>query len=68
MDYSAIVKKQKDFFNTNQTRDTGFRIKQLKKLKALIKDNELLLYKAIYQDFKKSEFDTYSTIPPLFKT
>lgn len=25
MDYTEIVQKLKDFFNTSQTRDTGFR-------------------------------------------
>ena len=61
MSYSEIIKKQKDFFNSNQTKDIGFRIEQLRKLKALLNSSESVLYEAIYADFKKSEFDTYST-------
>ena len=61
MSYSEIIRKQNDFFNSNQTKDIHFRIKQLRKLKALLKNSESVLYEAIYSDFKKSEFDTYST-------
>lgn len=61
MNYKDIVNKQKVFFNSNQTKDIDFRIEQLKKLKTIIKNNEHLLNKAIYTDFKKSEFDNYIT-------
>ena len=61
MNYQEIIKKQTDYFNSNQTKDIGFRIEQLKKLKLVIKSREKVLYEAIYNDFKKSEFDTYST-------
>ena len=60
MNYSKIINKQRDFFNTNQTKNLSFRIKQLKKLKKLFKENEQLFYDAIYHDFKKSEFETYT--------
>lgn len=60
MNYYEIINKQREFFNTNQTKDLGFRIAQLKKFKRLLKDNEALFYDAIYKDFKKSEFDTYA--------
>ena len=61
MNYNEIIKKQTDYFNSNQTKNIGFRIEQLKKLKFVIKNYELALYEAIYSDFKKSEFDTYAT-------
>ena len=61
MDYSEIIRNQNDFFNSNKTKEIGFRIEQLRKLKKLIRNNESLLYEAIYSDFKKSEFETYST-------
>src|ERR1035437_9004287 len=61
MPYQEIIKKQTDFFNSNQTKDIGFRIEQLKKLKSLIKNQESVLSQAIYNDFKKSKFDTYTT-------
>jgi aldehyde dehydrogenase (NAD+) len=54
-----IIKKQRDFFNTNATKDIDFRKAQLKKLKKILKDHEAELDKAIYKDFKKSSFDNY---------
>ncbi len=59
--YAKIVQNQLDFFNTNKTKDTNFRISQLKKLKKVMKDNESLLDEAIYKDFKKSSFENYET-------
>ncbi len=56
-----IIALQREFFNKNSTKDIDFRRKQLKKLHNALKENEPLLYDAIYKDFKKSEFDTYST-------
>jgi aldehyde dehydrogenase (NAD+) len=61
MSFSEIIKKQTEYFNSNYTKDVNFRILQLKKLKSIIKANESILYNAIYSDFKKSEFDTFST-------
>ncbi len=54
-----IVQKQRDFFNTNTTKDVEFRKIQLKKLKTILKDHEKELDEAIYKDFKKSSFDNY---------
>ena len=56
-----IVKKQREFFLTNATKDIDFRKKQLRKLKKVLKENEPALSEAIYKDFKKSVFDTYTT-------
>ena len=56
-----LIDKQRAYFNTNATKSVGFRIAQLKKLQTALQENEALLLKAIYDDFKKSEFDTYST-------
>lgn len=61
MNYTEILEKQKVFFKTHITKDLNFRKSQLKKLKQLVKDNEKLLYNAIYQDFGKSEFETFGT-------
>ena len=61
MDYSTIVKKQNDFFNRNETKSIPFRVAQLKRLKAVLQQEEANLYRAIYADFKKSEADTYAT-------
>ncbi|MFS4416453.1 aldehyde dehydrogenase family protein [Maribacter sp. 2307ULW6-5] len=55
-----IVHKQREFFLTNTTKDIDFRIEQLKKLERILKENDALLNEAIYADFKKSSFDTYT--------
>ena len=56
-----LIDKQVNFFNSNITKDIDFRIEQLKKLKKTIKESEKTLMEAIYKDFKKAEFETYST-------
>lgn len=56
-----IIEKQRTFFDSNITKNVKFRIEQLYKIKNLVKQNENLLYKAIYNDFSKSEFDTYAS-------
>ena len=61
MDIKKIVTHQKRFFNSNSTKEVSLRIKTLKKLKLILKENEDKLYTAIYTDFKKSEFETYLT-------
>ncbi len=58
---NQLISKQRTYFNTHETKELKFRIEQLNKLDALLKSNENLLYEAIYSDFKKSEFDTYTT-------
>lgn len=59
MEIKDVLLKQHNFFNSNKTKETDFRIQQLKKLKNLLKENEDLLYDAIYKDFGKSKYETY---------
>ena len=61
MNYADILQQQKTFFNGHATKDLNFRKAQLQKLKKVVKSNEKLLYDAIYQDFGKSEFETFGT-------
>jgi len=61
INYHDLVQSQKDYFNSNITKDTEFRIRQLKHLKSVLKANEKLLDEAIYKDFKKSSFENYVT-------
>jgi len=61
MNASDIVAQQRAFFQSNQTKDIGFRIDQLKKIRVLLKANEQKLYEAIDEDFGKSEFETYAS-------
>lgn len=56
-----LIQSQRDFFNTNTTKDIKFRKQQLQKLEDVLKANEQLFYDAIYSDFKKSEFDAFTT-------
>lgn len=56
-----IIQSQRDFFKTNATKDIKYRKQQLQKLEHVLKSNEKLLYDAIYSDFKKSEFDAFTT-------
>ena len=55
-----LVQAQRTFFNSNATKDIRFRKQQLQKLYDVIKENEQLLYDAIYKDFKKSKFETFT--------
>lgn len=61
MEIESILLKQRVFFATQQTKSLSFRKMYLEKLKSLIISNETLLYEAIYKDFRKSKFDTYTT-------
>lgn len=56
-----LHQKQQDLFRSDETKSIPFRIAQLKKLKALLKENEQKVYDAIYADFGKSAFDTYAS-------
>ncbi len=59
--FQEIIQSQRDFFQTNNTKDISFRKTQLKKLLHLLKTNEKELDDAIYADFKKSSFENYET-------
>ncbi|WP_300687589.1 aldehyde dehydrogenase [Chryseobacterium sp.] len=61
MEIEKIVLSQKDFFKTQQTKSLAFRKIYLEKLRNLIITNEDMLYEAIYKDFGKSKFDTFTT-------
>jgi aldehyde dehydrogenase (NAD+) len=59
--FQEVYYKQQTFFHSNQSKDVPFRIEQLTLLKRILKENENLLYEAIYEDFGKSRFETYIT-------
>lgn len=59
--YQDILQSQREFFYTQKTKNVKFRKMYLEKLRDLIIENENLLYKAIDQDFGKSQFETYVT-------
>lgn len=61
MNFQDILIRQKTFFKSGKTKEIGFRKKQLRKLRKAVKENQEKLYAAIYSDFGKSKFETYST-------
>jgi aldehyde dehydrogenase (NAD+) len=56
---TAIVDKQRQFFNTNATKSLSFRRAQLEKLKRLFEENEAALEEAIQKDYGKGRFETF---------
>ncbi len=61
MNYADILEKQRIFFNSQKTKNLKFRKMYLEKLRELILKNEEVMYEAIYADFGKSRFDTFTT-------
>lgn len=61
MEIQNVLLEQKEFFKTQQTKNIKFRKMYLEKLRNLIISNENILYEAIYKDFGKSKFDTFTT-------
>lgn len=61
MNFESILTEQRVFFNSQKTKNLKFRKMYLKKLKEVILNNEELIYEAIYKDFGKSKFDTFTT-------
>nr|WP_228438061.1 aldehyde dehydrogenase [Chryseobacterium sp. 6424] len=61
MNFEELHRQQQTFFNTQKTKNLKFRKRSLEKLRDVILANEAFLYDAIYADFGKSRFDTYTT-------
>lgn len=54
-----ILSAQREFFNSQKTKDISFRLSLLKALKKEIISNELAIYEALKKDFKKPEFEAF---------
>ena len=61
MNFQEILNEQKEFFNSQKTKNVKFGKRALQQLKEAILKNEDLMYEAIYKDFGKSKFDTFTT-------
>jgi aldehyde dehydrogenase (NAD+) len=61
MNYNQLLQRQRDFFNTNATKDIQYRKSILLKLRDVIRENESKLNQAINDDFGKSAYETYTT-------
>lgn len=60
-DINLIFKNQKEFFESGKTINVDYRIKNLKKLKDIIKKNEDKILNALKKDLGKSNFEGYVT-------
>jgi aldehyde dehydrogenase (NAD+) len=58
---SLIFKSQHEFFATGKTFDIGYRLEILKKLRSLVIQHEQDIVDALWQDFRKPEFEVIAT-------
>jgi aldehyde dehydrogenase (NAD+) len=56
-----IIRKQRAFFNRNETKSYLFRKQQLETLRTLLQTYEQDIKDALYEDLHKSSFESYST-------
>ncbi len=56
-----LLKQQKNYFRTQETKSLSFRKHQLKKLYSIIKSNQGRIVAALDADLGKSEFESYVT-------
>lgn len=61
MDIRETVKRQKEYFETGETRDLDFRRRALKALRKGIRTREEEVLAALEQDLGKSSFEAYAT-------
>ncbi|HYW21729.1 MAG TPA: aldehyde dehydrogenase [Nodularia sp. (in: cyanobacteria)] len=60
-DVTAIIGKQREFFQTGKIKDITFRLEQLKILKQAIVENTPAIIEALQADLQKPVFETYAT-------
>ncbi|MDO9578820.1 MAG: aldehyde dehydrogenase [Candidatus Cloacimonadales bacterium] len=56
-----ILQDQTEFFNSQQTKEIKFRLRQLKKFKEAILQFEDRIYDALYKDLHKSKVEAYAS-------
>ncbi|MFS0839878.1 aldehyde dehydrogenase [Paenibacillus sp. 1P03SA] len=57
----ALLDKQRNFYATGATKPLNFRMEQLRRLKAMIRDHEEAIMEALRQDLGKSDFEAFAT-------
>ncbi|WP_210466680.1 aldehyde dehydrogenase [Rufibacter roseolus] len=57
----TLVQRQKEFFNSGQTRPLAFRTKMLRRLQKAIQKEEKAIIAALSADFRKPPFETFAT-------
>ncbi len=60
-DIKNMLDKQREYFSKGETKNVTFRLNALKKLKAVIKDNEKDIMDALKKDLNKAPFEAYAT-------
>ncbi len=55
------IENQRNYFSSHQTKDIDFRLEQLKKLKAVIFENQEKIENALWDDLHKSQEESYLT-------
>ena len=60
-DFTALIDKQRAFFNAGETRGVRFRIRQLKKLKEALETHESRILEALKADLRKPELEAWTT-------
>lgn len=58
---TRIIRAQKAFFQSHKTKDLIYRKTQLRLLYQVIKSNEKEIFAALFKDFAKSEFESYTS-------
>ena len=61
LDISSVITNQRAFFATGKTKNYDFRVAQLQKLSALIKENDQLIIDALYADLRKPAIEAYGS-------
>jgi len=61
MDFTLLLKIQRDFFSTHATRPVAFRIAALKRLAGAIEAREATILAALHQDLRKPPQEAYAS-------
>lgn len=61
MNIEETVQRQREFFNSDKTKDVSFRIQQLKNLQQWIRSNDDKIASALKSDLNKAPFEAYAT-------
>lgn len=61
MEIAQLIKKQKEYFTKNRTKEISYRLKALERLEQAILYYKKEIEEALYQDLKKSPFEGYMT-------
>ena len=56
-----VLNRQREFFNTGQTKQLSFRLQKLKALRQAVVDWQPKILDALYADLRKCEFEAYAT-------